>query len=216
MPRSAIIALLVTPLLLPVLSGTAEAQLGVIFGVVRDVDGAPIADAQVVGENTQWQRRVETVTNNDGRFSYVGLRTGQWLFIVRRVGFIPVQGFANVSGSGRGARVTFAMEADPLHPPPPKVGVLANLRADELGAALDAADALFDGGNYDEAIEAYEAVLDNAPQLTSVNLQIGHAYREKADLARALAAYRAVPSDDLASREAQDAIEALQAGAGNR
>ena len=43
-----------------------------------------------------------------------------------------------------------------------------------------------------------------------VNLQIGHAYREKRDFGRALAAYQAVPADSPAAREAAAAIDALQ------
>ena len=70
----------------------------------------------VIGENSRWPRRVETDTNDDDRFSFVGRQTGRWLFIVRRLGFEPVQGFANVIGSGMGGIIRFAMKTDPLHP----------------------------------------------------------------------------------------------------
>ena len=205
---------------LPAFVDTAEAQRGFmpgfISGVVTTIDGEPVSGAMVFGENSQWQRRVETNTNNDGRFSFVGLQTGRWLFIVQRRGFEPVQGFANVRGSGMGGAVTFVMETDPLHPPAPARGVLANLRADELQAAIDDGDALFESGDFDGAIEAYEAVLRDVPRLTSLNLQIGHAYREKNDLERALAAYRAIPLDGPVGAEAQAAIDTLQAGPGTR
>ena len=107
--------------------------------------------------------------------------------------------------------MNFVMETDPLHPPAPSTGVLANLRGDDLQEALDAADSLYDRGDYDAAIDAYEAVLTTVPRLTGLHVQIGHAYREKNDFERALAAYRAVPAGDAASVEAQGAIEALQA-----
>ncbi len=219
MPRSAVTArvlvatsLFLSSLFLASLPAVATAQTGVVTGAVRDVGGEPIAGAEVVGENTEWQRRLEATTNDSGRFSFVGLQRGRWLFLIRQRGYEPVQGFANVRGSGT-ARVNFVMETDPLHPPAPSTGVLANLRGDELEEALDAADALFDVGDYDAAIDAYEAVLVNVPRLTGLHVQIGHAYRGKNDFERALAAYRSVPAGDHASVEAQGAIEALQAGA---
>ena len=213
MPRSAVTvpALVVTSLLLPPLAAAAAAQTGVVTGAVRDVEGEPIVGAEVVGENTEWQRRIETTTNDAGRFSFIGLQRGRWLFLIRRRGYEPVQGFANVRGAGT-ARVGFVMETDPLHPPAPSTGVLANLRGDELQEALNAADALYDDGDYDAAIDAYGEVLASVPRLTGLHVQIGHAYREKNDLERALAAYRAVPAGDSAGREAQGAIEALLAG----
>ncbi len=212
MPRFAVIVTVpvVASLLLTSLAAVASAQTGVITGTVRDVEGEPIIAAEVVGENTEWQRRVEATTNDSGRFSFIGLQRGRWLFLIRQRGYEPVQGFANVRGSGTG-RVNFVMETDPLHPPAPSTGVLANLRGDELEEALDAADALYDRGDYDDAIDAYESVLVSVPGLTGLHVQIGHAYRQKNDFNRALAAYRAVPAGDPASIEAQGAIEALQA-----
>ena len=212
MPRFAVIVTVpvVAALLLTSLAAVASAQTGVITGTVRDVEGEPIIAAEVVGENTEWQRRVEATTNDSGRFSFIGLQRGRWLFLIRQRGYEPVQGFANVRGSGTG-RVNFVMETDPLHPPAPSTGVLANLRGDELEEALDAADALYDRGDYDDAIDAYESVLVSVPGLTGLHVQIGHAYRQKNDFNRALAAYRAVPAGDPASVEAQGAIEALQA-----
>ena len=213
MPRSAVILTVpvVASLLLTSLAAVAAAQTGVVTGTVRDIEGEPIVGAGVVGENTEWQRRIDTTTNDSGRFSFIGLQRGRWLFLIRQRGYEPVQGFANVRGSGTG-RVNFVMETDPLHPPAPSTGVLANLRGDELEEALDAADALYDRGDFDAAIDAYEAVLASVPRLTGLHVQIGHAYREKNDFDRAFAAYRAVPAGDPASVEAQGAITALQAG----
>ncbi len=203
-------------IILPLSARNASAQPGFISGTVRDVEGNPLADAQIVAENSEWQRSLETTTDNNGRFAYVGLQTGQWLFIVQRVGYEPVQGFGNVLGSGMGGSVRFVMETDPLNPPPPSTGVLANLRGIELELALDEADALFDDGNYDDAIEAYSELLEDIPELTSLNLQIGHAYREKTNYDRALAAYRLIPANAAAAEEAQKAIEAVRALAASR
>ena len=217
MPRRIIILLFSTAFLLTShLARGVDAQTGLLNGVVRDMEGQPIPGAEVVGANSDFQRQVQTTSNDSGRFSLVGLQRGQWLFIVNKRGFNTVEGFADIMGTGNDPTMSVVMEIDPLRPPAPSTGVLAGLRADELQDAIDAANVLFDAGNYDEAIEAYEAVLGDAPQLTSLNLQIGHAYREKLDTEKALAAYRSVPDNEPAGLEALEAIHALQNNLGDR
>ena len=217
MPRRTIILLFSTAFLLTShLARGVDAQTGLLNGVVRDMEGQPIPGAEVVGANSDFQRQVQTTSNDSGRFSLVGLQRGQWLFIVNKRGFNTVEGFADIMGTGNDPTMSVVMEIDPLRPPAPSTGVLAGLRADELQDAIDAANVLFDAGNYDEAIEAYEAVLGDAPQLTSLNLQIGHAYREKLDTEKALAAYRSVPDNEPAGLEALEAIHALQNNLGDR
>jgi len=186
------------------------AQTGYVNGIVRNPNGEPIGDALVVAFSAQWQRQEETTTNNAGRFSFLGLQPGQWLFVVQRAGYNPAQGFTPVRTSGLGPRVTLTMEFDPLYAPTPSTGVLANLAADDLHMLIDAADTLFDIGNFGTAIDAYEAVLERAPPLTSLYLQIGHAYRAIQDIERALEAYRAVPASEPASAEARAAIEKIE------
>ncbi len=208
-------ALLVVASFLLVHAPSADAQPGFITGTVRDIGGEPIPGAEVVGENPRTQRRIEGSTNDAGRFSFVGLESGRWLFMVRRRGYEPVQGLANVNASGN-VRVGFVMEVDPFHPPAPTTGVLANLRGDELELALDTADAHFASGDYDAAIEGYESVLSIVPSLTALHLQIGYAYEAKQDSDRALAAYRAIPADDPVNSQAQEAIDALLSGGSDR
>ena len=91
--------------------------------------------------------------------------------------------------------------------------MLANLRGDELQEALDAADRLYDSGDYDAAIDAYETVLVSVPRLTGpARADSDTRTSHKNDTDSALAAYRAVPAGDSAGVEAQGAIEALLAG----
>ena len=157
----------------------------------------------------------ETTSGSDGRFAMIGLATGSWHFTAKAERYQPVEGPWSVT-QGRNVPIRFTLEADPLRPPAPSRGVLAGVTADELEAAIDAANALFDRGDFDAAIDGYQAVLDRAPLLTSLHLQIGHAYREKEDVERALEAYRAVPVDQPSGEEAQAAIAALEAGATRR
>ncbi len=188
----------------------ALAQSGLVQGRVRGPDGTPIEDARVTGESLRSGRTVDDRTNSAGRFAFIGLTRGPWLFTIEKFGYETATGISNIFRSGR-TRMTFVMEVDPLRPPVPETGVLAGIAAGEVQESLDAAHARFDRRDFDGAIDAYEALLERVPRLTSLHLQIGHAYMEKRDYERALAAYRAVPADTHAAAEAASAIAALEA-----
>ncbi len=188
----------------------ALAQSGLVQGRVRAPDGTPIEDARVTGENLRSGRTVDDRTNGAGRFAFIGLTRGPWLFTIEKFGYETTTGISNVFRSGR-TRMGFVMEVDPLRPPVPETGVLGGIAAGELQEQLDAAHARFDQRDFDGAINAYEVLLERVPRLTSLHLQIGHAYLEKRDYPRALAAYRAVPADTPAAAEAASAIDSLEA-----
>jgi tetratricopeptide (TPR) repeat protein len=167
---------------------------------------------------------VETTTDDNGRFAINWIRSGMWQVVVSGEGYdssvrrIEVTQSRSYACRGDEMRcrepVEFSMVKlfNPLHPTEaPSEGLLAGILADDLQAELDAAYDLFDRGDYDSAIASYEAVLERVPLLTSLHLQIGHAYRAKEDYERALLAYRAVPAQTAAWTEAESAIQELQA-----
>ena len=191
--------------LVVVLTSHAAAQ-GRIRGLVSDRDGTPIAGALVTAEELAANGSMTAVSDESGRFSFIGLNRGEWLFIVRSDGFKMVQAMANVRSSGPGAVVRFTMDRDVFNPPAPLVGILAGLKGNDILEDLARADDLFDAGDYDEAIEAYSAILDAIPALSSLNLQIGHAHRAQQRPDQALAAYRVALEADPSNLEAQSAV----------
>ena len=202
---------LVLALLLGAIASTAAAQGGV-RGLVRDHEGAGIAGARVIAESLASSQTRTVTTNRSGRFAFIGLAGGDWLFVVQADGFREGQGYSVVRRSGRPARVEFTLELDPFNPAAPSVGVLAGLRSADILSRLRAAELLFDGGDYDGAIDAYGDILALVPALTSVNMPIGHALRAKQEPERALAAYRSALAADPTNREVQAAISALGGG----
>ena len=195
-------------LLLTLVAPAAFAQ-GLVSGRVRAPDGTPIEGATIVAQNLQSGRALNGETDGNGRFAFIGLSRGQWAFSVEKFGYEPSQGVANITRTRR-TNISFTLEVNPFAPPIPTSGVLAGLHAGEIQEDLTAAHSLFDRGEFDEAIDAYEVLLERVPTLTSLNLQIGHAYLEKRDYERARAAYQAVPADTPAAAEATAAIEALE------
>ena len=198
-------------LLLGGMAATAAAQGGV-RGVVRGPDGEGVAGARVIAESLETSQIRTIVTNDSGRFVFIGLAGGDWLFLVQADGYREQQGYSLVRRSGEPARVDFVLERDPFNPVPPNVGVLAGLKSADILARLRGAERLFDGGDYDGAIEAYQGILGLAPALTSVNLSIGHAYRAKREPEQALAAYRSALAADPTNQEARAAVSALDGG----
>ena len=206
--RRAVIAL-VAGFVMWLAPAIAGAQ-GLVSGRVRAPDDTPIEGAKINGQNVQNGLTTEGETDANGRFAFIGLSRGQWVFAVEKFGYEPSQGVANITRTGR-TSIGFVLEVNPFAPPVPETGVLAGIRAGEVQEDLTEANSLFDQGDYDEAIKAYEGILDQIPELTSLNLQIGHAYLEKRDYERALAAFQAVPAHTPAAEEAASAIEALNA-----
>ena len=216
MSRGSLATLLVFTCIWLVAAPTTYAQRSVIRGVARDSLGELIGDVAVTAESAVSSRVLETDTSSSGRFSFIGLNNGRWLFTLRKRGYQAAQGFASVRRAGNSGTMSFTMEIDLLDPPVASTGLLAGIRADDLQLEVDAAHELFDSGAYDSAISAYEAILENVPHLTSLNLQIGHAYREKREYDQARAAYRKVPPESRARLEAESAIRQLDDQAGPR
>lgn len=196
-------------------AASAGAQTTIVRGIVVDQNGGPIAGARVTVAGGQWNRTARLETDDNGRFEMIAVRGGQFVFVADKPGYSPVQKVGTVRTSQINSLV-LTMEPDPLHPPAPSTGNLAGFRADDIQAEIDAAHVLFDEGDYDGAIAAYRSTLERIPALTTLNLQIGHAYREKQDYESARAAYDAVPRESRAAAEALAALQDLNSAAPTR
>src|SRR5262245_62623153 len=82
-------------------ASAASAQTGRVGGQVKDEAGQPIKGATVTAENPNASPSSFTATTDDkGRFSIIGLRTGQWTFTAQAPGFSPEAGKLNVQTIG--------------------------------------------------------------------------------------------------------------------
>lgn len=181
-------------------SSAASAQTGRVAGTVKDENGQPIKGATVTAENPQASPSSFTTTTDErGRWSIIGLRPGIWTFTAQAPGYAPSQGKARVQTLTSNPSIDFTLAKGVAAP---SGGVLAGVNTKELQKELEAADALYSAGQYEQAIAAYRAVLAKAPALTLINLQIGNAYRQMKQLDRALEAYEEVlkahPDDERA------------------
>lgn len=175
----------------------ALAQSGFMTAIVFDDLGEPLQGATLVAENpTASPQTLTTISDDRGRLSLIGLKTGQWNFTVDFPGFQPSQFALPISQASRPARPLLIR----LERIPSVVlgGPLAGVNVDRLRDDLAAADEALAEGNIDRAIERYQRALDRAPGLPLINLQLAGAYRQKT-------------GDPGAAQSAIDAYEALLA-----
>jgi len=198
----------------------ALAQSGYMTAIVYDDLGEPLQGATLLAENpTSSPRTLTTISDDRGRLSLIGLKSGQWSFTVEFPGFQPSQFSLPITQATRPPRpVLIRLERIPSIV---LGGPLAGVNIDRLRDDLTRANRELADGDVDRAIERFERALDQAPGLPVVQLQLAAAYRLKQDDARAIAAYEgllAVDPDNPAGlyelaemRQAQGRLEDARA-----
>jgi len=90
---------------MPSMADRANAQLGTIEGVVTDTSLRPMqgADVSVIGTST----RLKTGVN--GRFQLVQIPPGQYLLVVRQIGFAPTSAIIDVAAADT-LRLAYTLE----------------------------------------------------------------------------------------------------------
>ena len=200
-PRVLLFRAALAALVVVALASSAGAQTGRVGGTVKDESGQPIKGATITAENPAASPSSFTATTDDkGRFSIIGLRTGQWTFTAQAPGFAPESGRLAVQTIGApNPPLTFTLKKGGNAAAPSALG---SMGAKDLQAELAKADQMFNAQQWDDAIAAYKGILAKAPALSVINLQIAAAYRNKKDYDNAIASYnellKADPNNDKA------------------
>ena len=163
-----------------------------LVGTVRDENSNPIQGATVTAENVD--RTFTATTDEDGDFGFVTLRAGNWIFTASAPGFTPAQQRQRVRELARNAAVDFFLARGATGE---RFGAVAHIGAAELQTQLEAAEELYAGGNYADAIVAYEEITTLVPALTTVKLKLGDAYLRTERYADAETAFEAVLAAEL-------------------
>jgi tetratricopeptide (TPR) repeat protein len=177
-----------------VAAAPAFAQTGRIGGTIRDQNNQPVKGATVTAENPNASPSSFTATTDDrGRYSIIGLRTGAWKITASAPGFSPSSGSVPVRTIGAPMPpVDFVLAPGAAGP----AGALAGVNTKELQAELQKAMDLANSGQHDAAIAAYNAILTKTPALTMINGQIAVVQRMKKDYDGAIASYEKVIAAD--------------------
>ena len=213
--RSGVLRLALVALWVGVMVAPAWAQ-GRLTGTVRSENGDPMPGATVTAEKPDANPpRVEQQTDNSGRFSMIGLASGEWDVTAEAEGYHPhvwtwqVRQGENASIEFRLIRVRHSLEL--------ALGdaALEGLDPVQIEADLHAADDLFNAQQYSDALEAYQALLTLLPDMTNLYLQIGHSYRELEQYDQAIATYETLLEEDPDNSDAKAAIGRVNLQAGN-
>jgi TolA-binding protein len=181
----------------------AMAQTGRIGGTIKDQNNQPVKGATVTAENPSASPSSFTATTDDrGRYSIIGLRTGSWKITASAPGFSPSSGSVPVRTIGAPMPpVDFVLAPGAAGP----AGALAGVNTKELQGELQKAMDMANAGQHDAAIAAYQAILTKTPALTMINAQIAQVQRLKKDYDGAIASYQKViaadPNNDKAKIE---------------
>ncbi|MEW6322603.1 MAG: tetratricopeptide repeat protein [Acidobacteriota bacterium] len=179
----------------------AIAQTGRIGGIVKDDKGQPIKGATIVAENPSASPSSFTATTDDrGRFSIIGLRAGNWKITASAPGFQPSSGSLPVKTIGApNPPLEFTLVPGAAGP----AGALAGVNAKELQGELEKAEQLLASQQFDAAIAAYRAILEKAPMLSMIHMQIAVVQRRQKDYDGALASYQKVLEADPGNERAK-------------
>ena len=179
---------LLAAVLVAALGSPAAAQTGRVGGTVKDDAGQPVKGATITAENPNASPSSFTATTDDkGRFSIIGLKTGRWTFTAQAPSFAPESGQLSVQTIGApNPPLTFTLKKGGGAAP---MGALGGIAAKDLQTDLAVADNFYNAQKWDEAIAAYRGIMTKAPSLSVINLQIAAAYRNKKEYDNAIAAY---------------------------
>ena len=190
------------------LAAPAAAQTGRVGGTIRDAEGTPIKGATVTAENPQATPSVFNATTDDkGRYSIIGLRSGRWTFKAEAPGYTPQSGQAQVATIGApNPPINFTLTKGASAAPS---GPLAGVNAEQMKAIqadLATAEAAMNAGNFDAALTQYQGIKTKVPTLTAINLAIGQVYRRKKDYDSAIKAYQEMLTADPNNEKAQSEL----------
>ncbi len=159
---------------------------GRILGIVLDENGRPLRGASIVAKTLDAVSTSVTVeSDKNGRFAFFSVRDGTWTVAAQKPGYSSVSSVLQVrQGLGVGPPVRLTLRNVPA-----TISTLGAATAEDLQSALASANELYARQRWDEAIAAYQSILALAPALSTINLQIAAAYRNKGDYDAAIASY---------------------------
>lgn len=164
-------------------AGRGTARIG---GVIVDENGNPISSAKII-IYFQGKEEISRQAKSDkkGRWSIIGLGSGDWRVTASAEGYIPTRFDLNVSQININPAITLTLKKV-------KPSESSIIEDESSLALLDQASQLFDQGKYTEAIDLCLEFLEKNPQAYQAHLNIGDCHREMGELDKAIAEYTLV------------------------
>jgi len=169
--NTVLLALAVTLLALPASSQDWKGR-GRLEGRVTDMDGKPIEGAKIrISLPDHPEQGADLKTDSKGRWSYMGLRGGDWKITIEAPGYITGDTIYSVSEVARGNPVNYAMK-----PAPKETEAKAGGLPPEIAEALTAGNAALADKRWADASTAFEKVLPVAPDNVGLMMALARSY----------------------------------------
>ena len=161
-------------------AGRGQGRIG---GVVVDDEGNPIKSAKII---IYFQGREdinrEATSDKNGKWSIIGLGTGDWRVTASAEGYIPTSIDLYVTQLQVVPKITLTLKK--IQPSEDKI-----IKDESTLALLDQASQLFDEKKYIEAIALCREFLEKNPQAYQAHLSIGDCYKEMGEVDKAINEY---------------------------
>ena len=175
-----------------------------LVGFVYDQEGNPIEDVKVKLYSILAEAGFDIKTNKEGKWIAMGIRGGQWNIDFEKLGYMPHAISVDVSSFEPNPEVKVTLEK-----------VEGIIITDELKQKLDAGNKLFDEGKLEEAIQAYEKLLEENPDLYIINQNLGNCYFQMEQYDKAVEYYKKILEEDPGNTNAMILIGKAYANKGD-
>ncbi len=147
---------------------------GRVKGLVTDQDGNPIEEVTVKLYCVKGASGFEVTTDKEGIWRANYIRNGPYDIDFEKPGYVPKKINVNINEFGKNPDIEVTL-----------IKLEGVSMADELRDELKRGNDLFDQEKYEEAIQAYQTILEKAPETTVLYRNIGNCYfqMEKYELA---------------------------------
>ncbi len=138
---------------------------GRVIGYVFDEEGKPLEGVTVKLFSIRAQSGFEVMTDASGKWIASWIRSGAWNIDFERVGYMPRKISVQIKEYGQNPPIEINLKK--------AEGLVVT---DELKAALREGNELFNEERYEEAIQVFGKILEENPEVTIINKNIGNSY----------------------------------------
>lgn len=164
---------------------------GRMYGYVYDEEGKPLEGAKVKLFCVKAGAGYDVLTEKDGKWVASGIRGGGWNIDFEKSGYMPKKISLEVQEYAKNPPIEIKLQK--------AEGLLVT---EELKAALAAGNKLFEEKKYQEAITAFQAILEKYPDAYVIWKNIGNTYFAQEQYDKAEEAYLKILEKDPKDYEA--------------
>ena len=156
---------------------------GRIVGVVLGEDGNPIEGVEVALQSTNFNFKMETISDAKGEWGFFGFGRDVFTFTFKKEGYQTLVSRLLLSGASRNEDQTITLKKTPEIP---KGAVVVS---EAVKADFKKANALFKEKKFADALPLYEGIVQQQPGIYKMRYNLANCLRELKQFSRAIEEY---------------------------